>query len=375
MKLRITILIAILLIFVSASYVQAIVDESPQQADLTVTDIIFNPENPVAGNSLEINATIENLGDVENIFGARLMITDPNSNPENDNRIEDIYVSEAELICPADVYPDGVINQIDIDILFALWGTSDTNADINNDGIVGINDFLILLAEWGPCEVIIDVAVTEILIDPKEPQLGDIVEVSITYENVGDVATNSTFGYEVTTPDHGFGGGGCCIILEPGDQFSRHITIPVSALGEYEISASITSEDAPDSNPKNNELSLTFVVEEPSFSVGIDDDPILGNVDATVTLIEFGDFQSPFVDRFWTDTFPSNNNFRDVEPEDTKSENKNNDIAKIANAPQIDTYSKISKIQNQERNVLNAPKAIKNINLNLLEKIVDWFRE
>ena len=69
MKLRITILIAILLIFVSASYVQAIVDESPQQADLTVTDIIFNPENPVAGNSLEINATIENLGDVENIFG------------------------------------------------------------------------------------------------------------------------------------------------------------------------------------------------------------------------------------------------------------------------------------------------------------------
>lgn len=35
------------------------------------------------------------------------------------------------------------------------------------------------------------------------------------------------------------------------------------------------------------------------------DDPVLGNVNAKVTIVEFADYQCPFCERFFTDTFPS----------------------------------------------------------------------
>ena len=38
--------------------------------------------------------------------------------------------------------------------------------------------------------------------------------------------------------------------------------------------------------------------------ISVDDDPVLGDPKARVTIIEFGDYQCPFCRSFWKDTFP-----------------------------------------------------------------------
>lgn len=139
------------------------------------------------------------------------------------------------------------------------------------------------------CTEYTDVAVTNITISPEAPKVGDIINITITIQNLGDVVTNVALGYSIF-----YEGGGqiwqpCdfCIELEPGETYLESVNFFIEDPGEYTINADVLSE-IPDNNPNNNELSLTFIVEENLCPADFNGDGSVGASDLLTLLAAWG---------------------------------------------------------------------------------------
>jgi hypothetical protein len=55
--------------------------------------------------------------------------------------------------CEGDLFPDGLVNGIDLGVLLGQWGncTGACESDLNDDGTVNGLDLGILLGDWGSC--------------------------------------------------------------------------------------------------------------------------------------------------------------------------------------------------------------------------------
>jgi hypothetical protein len=65
----------------------------------------------------------------------------------------DIVVVPDVPPCPADLFPNGIVDAADLGILLSTWGPcrGACVADLDGDGQVGASDLATLLASWGPC--------------------------------------------------------------------------------------------------------------------------------------------------------------------------------------------------------------------------------
>ena len=65
----------------------------------------------------------------------------------------DIIVVPDAPPCPADLFPNGMVDAADLGILLSTWGPCGGAcvADLDGDGQVGASDLAVVLASWGPC--------------------------------------------------------------------------------------------------------------------------------------------------------------------------------------------------------------------------------
>ncbi|MBI2452297.1 DsbA family protein [Candidatus Pacearchaeota archaeon] len=84
----------------------------------------------------------------------------------------------------------------------------------------------------------------------------------------------------------------------------QSVPIYITLDGKYIVSGKpVPIEEAFASDGNNDDTENEFIENE-NVEVSEDDDAVLGNKNAKVTIIEFSDYQCPFCARFWSETLP-----------------------------------------------------------------------
>ena len=138
---------------------------------------------------------------------------------------------------------------------------SDSNGFCDDSYALGENNIDYLPLAMGQQST--DLAVTSMMLNPEEPDLGDVVNVTITVENLGNVTALAIIGIRggYYGEGHGAGWGSAPIevVLEPNEVWVREQQINAFDPGTYDMSVNVESE-IPDINQDNNEMSVSFVV-------------------------------------------------------------------------------------------------------------------
>ncbi len=134
----------------------------PGEGNIDVNPLFVDPDNGVY--QLAPGSPCIDAGD--NYAVTDEIVTDLAGNPRfvDDPDTQDTGLGSPPIVdmgafeyqawpCPADIHSDGVVDEFDLALVLALWGSTDNiPADINDDGVVDVIDLLSLLGAWGPCE-------------------------------------------------------------------------------------------------------------------------------------------------------------------------------------------------------------------------------